>query len=265
MGTIVLDYAQPWDDQKRRVISMLEGAVLAAAGILLPIGCFATSSNRYLLEPNFQQGKWSDYLTLVPSVMASWPFAPLLFAATYAMAVLVIAPHRVVQSWLLRWALYSGTILAAQYTLIQAIAFAEPGALLSIGTIVVVGAAGIVTLLALGGLWIIPRLPRIKPAFWLPCAILMPPAAVVGWRITLPVIALGAMLVALVAPALALAVYLRVSYIVWKLAQQEPRAERRIGLRVPLVWLTTYGTAWVLAVINAIDLYNSLPKTPPDC
>jgi hypothetical protein len=31
------------------------------------------------------------------------------------------------------------------------------------------------------------------------------------------------------------------------------------------VWLTIYGGAWVLAVINAIDLYNSLPKTPPDC
>ncbi|MGA2442435.1 MAG: hypothetical protein ABSH08_15895 [Tepidisphaeraceae bacterium] len=265
MGTIVLDYAQPWDDQRRRVISWLEGAVLAGAGILLPLGCFAASLNRYPGGPDFQRGKWFDYLTLVPSVRASGPFAPLLFAATYAMAVLVIAPHRVVQSWLLRWALYSGTILAAQYTLIQAIAFAEPGALLSVGTIVAVGAAGIATLLALGGLWVIPRLPRIKPAYWLPCAILMPVAAVVGWRIALPVILLSAMLVAIVAPALTLAVYLRVSYIVWKLAQQEPRAGGRIGLRVPLAWLTTYGTAWVLAVIDAIDLYNSLPKTPPDC
>jgi hypothetical protein len=265
MGTIALGYAQPRDDQRRRVITWLEGAVLAVAGILLPIGCFAASLNRYPGGPDFQRGKWFDYLTLVPSVRASWPFAPLLFAASYAMAVLVIAPHRVAQSWLLRWALYSGAILAAQYTLIQAIAMVEPGALLSVGTIVAVGAGGIATLLALGGLCIVPRLPRIKPAYWLPCAILMLLGAVVGWRIALPVLLVSAILGAIVAPALTLAVYLRVSFIVWKLAQQEPRAGGRIGLRVPLVWLTTYGAAWAFAVINAIDLYNALPKTPPDC
>ena len=265
MGTIVLDYAKPLEDQQRRVISWLESAVLAALGILLPMGCFAASLNRYPGAPDYQRGQWCDYLTLVPSVRASWPFAPLLFAATFAMAVLVIAPHRVAQSWLLRWAIYSGAILAAQYTLIQAIAFAEPGALLSVGTIVAVGSAGIATLLGLGGLWLVPRLPRIKPAYLLPCAILMPIAAVVFWRVTLPVVLISMMLGAILAPALTLAAYLRVSFIVWKLAQQDPRAGGRIGLRVPLVWLTTYGAMWVLAVIEAIELYNSLPKTPPDC
>jgi len=180
MSTVVLDYAQAQNDQSRRVIGWLESAVLAAAGILLPFGCFLASLNRYPGGPDYQRGQWLDYLTLVPSVMASWPFAPLMFAATFAMAVLLIAPHRVAQSWLLRWAVYSGTILAAQYTLIQAIAVADPGALLSVGTIVAVVAAGIATLLALGGLWLVPRLPRIKPAYWLPCAILIPLAAVVG-------------------------------------------------------------------------------------
>ena len=265
MDTIVLDYAQPRDDPRRRVIGWLESAVLAVGGILLPMGCFLASLNRYPGAPDFQRGNWCDYLALVPSVMASWPFAPLMFAATYALAVLVIAPHRVAQSWLLRWALYSGAILSAQYTLIQAIAIAEPDALLSVGTIVAVGAGGTATVLALGALWMVPRLPRIKLAYWLPCAVLLPLVAIVEWRISLPIILLSAILGAVVAPALTLAAYLRVSFIVWKLAQQEPRAGGRIGLRVPLVWLTTYGAAWVLAFINAIDLYNSLPKTPPDC
>jgi hypothetical protein len=265
MGTIVLDYAQPRDDQRRRVISWLESAVLAVAGILLPMGCFAASLNRYPGGPDYQRGQWSDYLTLVPSVRASWPFAPLLFAATFAMAVLVIVPPRVAQSWLLRWALYSGAILSAQYTLIQAIAFAEPSSLLSIGTIVAVGSAGIATLLGLGGLWLVPRLPRIKPAYWLPCVILMALAAVIFWRIALPVILISLMMGAILAPALTLAAYLRVSFIVLKLARTEPCAGGHIGPRVPLVWLTTYGAMWVLAVIEAIDLYNSLPKTPPDC
>lgn len=263
MSTIKLDYAEVHDEE-RRVIGWLEGALLAMAGILLPIGCFALTFNRYFGGPVFQRGKWFDHLTLVPAVAASWPFAPLLFAATFALAVLIVAPHRVAQSWLLRWALYSGAILAAQYTLIQAIAMAEPGAPLSVGTLVAVGAGGIATLVALGGLWLVPRLPHIKPAYWLPCAILIPLAAVVGWRITLPVILIGGMLVAILAPALTLAVYLRVSFIVWKLAQREPPTGGR-ALRVPLVWLTTYGAVWVVAVMNAIDLYNSLPKTPPDC
>jgi hypothetical protein len=265
MSTIVLDYGQERDDQWRQVIGWLEGAVLAMAGILLPMACFAASLNRYFGGPEYQRAKWFDYLTLVPGVKASWPFAPLLFAATYAMAMFVITPRRLGQSWLLRWALYSGAILAAQYTLIQAIALIEPWALLSVGTLVAVVAAAIATLLALGGLWLVPRLPRIKPAYWLPCAILMPLAAVVCWRITLPAILISAMLVAIIAPALTLAAYLRVSFIVWKLSQQEPHAGRRIRLHVPVAWLTTYGTAWVLAFIEAIDLYNSLPKTPPDC
>jgi hypothetical protein len=264
MSTIVLNYAQPRDDQ-RRIISWLESAVLAAGGILLPMICFAASIKRYPGAPDYQRGEWLDCLTLVPSVLASWPFAPLLFASTFALAVLVIAPHRVARSWLLRSALYSGAILAAQYTLIQAIAIAEPVAPLSVATVIAVGATGIATLLALGGLWIVARLPSIKPVIWVPCAILIPLASIAAWRITLPFILISAMLFAIVAPALTLAVYLRVSFIVWKLAQQEPRTSGRIGLRVPLVWLATYGTAWVLAFINAIELYNSLPKKPPDC
>lgn len=265
MDTILLDYARLRDDQSRRVIGWLEAAVLAGAGILLPMMCFAASVNRYPGGPDYQRGYWFDGLTLVPSVGASWPFAPLLFAAAFAMAVAVIAPHRAAQSWLLRGALCSGTILSAQYTLIQAIAFAEPAAPLSVGTIVAALAAGIATLLALGALWTVPRLPRIKTAYWLPCAILMLLAAVVEWRIALPVLLVTMMFGAIVAPALTLAAYLRVSFLVWKLAQQEPHAGGRMGFRVPLVWLTTYGAAWVLAFINAIELYHSLPKTPPDC
>jgi len=264
MSTIVLNYAEP-DDQRRRVIGWLEGAVLAVAGILLPIGCFAASLNRYPGGPAYQRGEWFDCLTMLPSARASWPFAPLLFAATGAMAVLVIAPHRVAQSWLLRFTLYSGAVLSAQYTLIQAIAIAEPIALLSLGTIVAVGASAIATVLALGGLSIVPRVPSIKPAYWVPCVIVVALAAAVGWRVTLPAILISAMLFAAIAPALTLAAYLRVSFIVWKLARQGPGAGGRIRLRVPLAWLATYGTAWVLAFINAIDLYNSLPKTPPDC
>jgi hypothetical protein len=277
MSTIVLDYAQSRDGQ-RRLITWLESAVLAGAGIFLPMLCFAASLNRYPGGPEYQRGEWLDHLTMIPSVRASWPFAPLLFAAAFAMAVLVIAPHRLAKSWLLRWALYSGSILAAQYTLIQAIAITEPAAPLSIGTLFAVSAAGIATLLALGALSLIPRLPRIKPTYWIPCTILLPLAAVVTWRITLPIILVSAIFGAIVAPALTLAAYLRVSFIIWKLTQQQPQEGKQEShpteqesrapgraLRVPLIWLATYSAAWILAFIDAIDLYNSLPKKPPDC
>jgi hypothetical protein len=265
MSTIALDYLRPGDDQSRRVIGWRESVVLAGAGILLPMVCFAASLNRYLGAPDFQRGEWSDYLTLMPSVMASWPFAPLLFAATFAMAVLVIAPHRVVHSRVLRWALYSGVILAAQYTLIQAIAIAEPSGLLSWGTLAAISGVAIATVLMLGGLWLVPRVPRIKLVYCLPSVVVVFIAAAVGWRIALPIVLVSAILIAAVAPAITLAAYLRFSYIVWKLAGEEPRADRRILLGVPLAWLATYGIAWGVAFINAIELYNSLPKTPPDC
>ena len=100
----------------------------------------------------------------------------------------------------------------------------EPRAPLSVGTLVAVGATAIATLLALAALWTVPLLPRIKPAYWVPCAILLLVVAVVCWRITLPVILLISILCAIVAPALTLAAYLRVSRIAWKLAQKEPHA-----------------------------------------
>jgi hypothetical protein len=265
MGTIALAYAPPQDHQSRRLITWLESAILAFAGILIPMLCFAASLNLYPGGPVYQRGRWLDYLTLLPSVRSSYPFAPLLFAATFAMAVLVIAPHRVAQSWLLRWALFSGAILSAQYTLIQALAIVDPDKLLSFGTFIAVAAAAIATLFALGILWLIPHFPRIKLRYFLPATILIPLAAILFWRITLPFILISAMLTAMIAPAITLAAYLRVSFIVWKLSQQEPRSAQRPRFRVPLVWLATYAAAWALAFINAIDLYNSLPKIPPDC
>ena len=119
----------------------------------------------------------------------------------------------------------------------------------------------------------VPRLPGVKPAYWVPCTILMFLAAVIGWRIALPFVLVSGLLLSIVAPALTLAVYLRASFIVWKLAEEGPRAGGgaywrtfgRRGLGVPLAWLTTYGMAWVIALINTIDLYNALPKKPPDC
>jgi hypothetical protein len=58
---------------------------------------------------------------------------------------------------------------------------------------------------------------------------------------------------------------LRISYILRKLAPKHPRAALPVRLGVPLAWLGTYGIAWMVAFSEAIELYNSLPKTPPDC
>ncbi len=264
MGTIVLDYEQARDEH-RRIIGWLEGGVLAGAGILLPMLCFAASLQRYPGAPDYQRGEWLDYLILVPSVPASWPFAPLLFAAACAMAVAVVAPHRVAQSRLLRGALYSGAILSAQYTFIQAMAVVEPRAMLSIGTVVAVIISAIATSLALGVLWLLARVPRIKPVYGLVVLILIPVAVVAGRQIAIAVVLLGAMLVALIAPALTLAVFLRTSFIIGKLAQQEPHEKAGTKLGVPIAWLLTYGTMCAIAFMNAVELYNSLPKTPPDC
>ena len=52
----VLDYAVPRDDPGRRVISWLESAVLAGAGILLPMLCFASSIRRYPAGRSFSGG-----------------------------------------------------------------------------------------------------------------------------------------------------------------------------------------------------------------
>jgi hypothetical protein len=266
MSNLILNYAQPQQDQNRPILTRAERVVLALVGIFLPMLCFAASLNHYPGAPDYQAGRWFDYLALIPSPQASWPFAPFMFAPTFALAILVIAPGRAASSWLLRFALYSGSILSAQFTLIQAIAFSEPAAPLSLATIIGLGIAAVITLLALGALWLIRRLPHIKLAYWLPCVLLIPPAAVMEFHIALPIVLLTMLITALVAPALTLAAYLRISYLLWKLAPQpQSSAPQGKNLRIPLIWLITYASAWLLAFLNAIELYNSLPKTPPDC
>jgi len=267
MSTLVLDYAPPAPSPSRRIIPWTETVVLGGAGIALPMLCFAVSMNRYMGAPQWQRGFLTDHLTLVASGRAGWPFAPLLFAAIFSMGIALISPSRAARSWLLRYSIYSGVILSAQYTLIQMMAIVEPASWFGWGMAGVVAAAVIATGLSAGGIWLSRHFGSIKSNVWLPLVILAIIAAVVFWRLALPMVIFSVMAVAIGAPALSLAAYLRAAILVRRLAhgESQPAAHHRLRLLIGLLWLATYGIAWTIAMMNAVDLYRALPTKPPDC
>jgi hypothetical protein len=263
MSTAVLEYALPAPTRLRRAIGLCESLVLAGAAIGLPLLCLALSARRYPGAPEFQRGHWNDYLTLLPSGRAVWPFVPLLFAAMFAMGVTLIRPERTARSWVLRYAVYSGVVLSAQFTLIQMIALFDPSAWMTWEMLGAVVATIITTALAAGMIWATKFLGYIKPVVWVPSLIFLAIAAVLFHQQAIMVVLLTAMAIALIAPALTLAAYLRAANLVRKLAREQSTPQRRVF--IGFVWLATYGLAWILAMINAIELYRSLPIKPPDC
>jgi len=267
MSTLILNYAPPTPTQPRRILPRMEAVVLSAAGIALPLLCFAASARRYPGAPEYQTGRYFDYLLLVPSLRASWPFAPLLFAAVFALAIALISPTRVARSWLLRYAIYSGAVLSLQYTVIQMIALFEPTSWLTWSMFGALTASLAATAFSVTILWLTRYLTHLKPYIWIPTLSLLLILSILLWPHSLIALIFPLMATALIAPALTLAAYLRVALLVTKLSPANSNTLIKPHRRAPITcaWLATYSMSWALAMMNAIELYHSLPTKPPDC
>lgn len=228
---------------------------------VLPMICFSFIR---LFEPDWQSGRLSDYVALFLSPEASWVFFPLIAFSSIALICLLANPERYPGIFVIRLGVYTGAVLALQYTLLVLALFPELDVLkvlipIWVSPLVAIPAyrflvkrlrsrtvnAILIGLVALLYLWAV--VPSLDLRGW--GALLDPPYFLAG------IAAAGAPFWSLLIMG-ALAVHLLQYY--------ETGLTLRRGLGL-LAWLSGFVLVWRIAVLRTLELYADLPTSPPDC
>ena len=232
---------------------------------VLPVFCFIAIN---IMKPEYQSGKFTDYVSLFLTIEASWIFLPLIAYSSISLLLLFISPERFAGSFLIRLGIYTGTLLAFQYMLLTFLALLE-----TFYIILVVWIASLVIvpiykfLIKLLGvrlvLLVFVALPvlayyslfliaRISPEINIPF---------IGTEFIFPLFFLAAFLL-VCAPFWSFLIMAQTSYRLIKNYETGLTLLRSTGL---FVWLGGFTGAWSFAVLKTLELYAALPPQPPDC
>jgi hypothetical protein len=237
-----------------RQVPILEAILHVGFGIVLPPICFAMAFGGYpALDRPWKSGELRMYAGLIPRGSCAWPFYPLLLYSMASLVIAVIAPTRAFASFPVRLGVYSGAILALQFSIIQLICLqGAPGLLgVFIGVPILMGFYE-------GLRWILRRFARELRLIYLSGVLLLFGAAALlsisgQWRLLF----IPGMFCLVFAPMLALATYLTISRLVWSNAEGGSR------VWLWLMWTGSYGVAWWLSIAAVLDEYSRLPKAAP--
>lgn len=210
------------------------------------------------LEPEWQSGKLQDYLALLLQPEASVFFIILLVYSVVCYWLLLIDPERYSSSFAIRFGIYTGVLLALQYSIILYIYLSDDKYAFTIFL-----------------LWLFPlyftmieqwaahkwgkaraRLVLIILVF-VASAIL----AVINREEFYPAF-LVLVLVVMAAPFWSLLIALQAA--IWLAKNHETTLTFPRGLGIT-AWLAAYAVAWRYDILKMYELYAKLPTEPPDC
>jgi hypothetical protein len=261
MDSPVLDYRsppQPGEESAIPPAPMLAWSRVACAlgAIALPLFCIVVAANGgYLHAPEYQSTPvWQAYVQMVPVPEVGWPFYPLMGYAMLCAGAMVAAPRVAPRSFVVRFGLLSGIIIAVQFGVIYVLGSGvQPMAMFLAG--------GIVGLLIASAL-----LRLIPPHYRTPVALLvltLPLAVLVSWFGLRRVMAFYFWLL-VAAPAVTAFSYLTLLEVAMRSpARVAPSGRTRVVL--PLAWLAGWAAAWKGSMMLAAAKYATLPPTQPSC
>ncbi len=204
------------------------------------------------LKPEWQSGKLSDYIALFLMPEASLVFFFLLGYSVICYLFLLIAPVRFSQIFLIRFGIYTGTLLALQYSILSVPVLLNTG----------IGAVFLVV-------WIfplvVPVIHRWAVARWTAATItnilfvLIAVALVGGIWIGGGIFFLLAALT-MATPFWSFLIALRAT--LWLLKNYETSLTLPRGLELA-AWLAAYAFAWRFDILKMYELYAALPTQPP--
>jgi len=209
-----------------------------------------------LLKPEWQNGELSSYIILLLFPQASLLFFPLLAYSIICYLLLLFAPHRFSTSVIVRGGIYTGVLLALQYSIVVLIYALDD-------FIYIVIPIWIFSLLYLPIYrWAVSKWSADKVNSVL--FILVLGLLVIGtliMRQSMPVLIL--VFLTMAAPFWALLLALRASIWLYKNYETKFTLSRGLGLTA---WLATYIAAWRFDILKMYELYAALPpQPPPDC
>jgi len=238
--------------------SRWERVLYALIVVVLPIVCFSLSD---VAKPEWQSGNFSDYATLMLLPQVAWFFFPFLIYSAICLLLLLIAPQRFALHFVIRFGVYTGMVLAAQYVVLVT----------GMGASYIFVSAAILIL----SKWFYGK---VKPEWrggyvvmWLVLIIIIglfiyhPNLQIESLKSFLTSAPLGALLVILeTSPILCFAVMAVTSVKLFKIYEIRPPVLLwpAAGL---IAWLAAYAFAWRFSILQAIEIYHSLPTSPPDC
>ena len=236
--------------------------------VVLPVGCFIASP---VLRPEWQNGQFSAYVTLLLDPQAALGFFPFLIYADVCLLLLLVAPERFAPRFWVRFGIYSGVLLALQYLLLVALGLGIGAA---IAEAVFFGLFGfqhwLKTKFKRRGVqffWLLIGLAWMGLSFWrgldwntLSFSDLL--RSLGNSLVSLPLYTLAAIL--FVTPGCCLLIFASTAL---KLIKSHEThlflpLSRSLGW---LAWLAGLTAAWRFSILKMFEIYASLPPTPPDC
>lgn len=221
--------------------------------ILPAISFWATD----LLKPEWQNGEFSSYVILLLFPQASLGFILLLAYSVICYLCLMFAPERFAQRFVIRVGIYTGILLALQYSVVVLVYSFN-----SFAYIIV-----LIWLLP----FVLPLLYRWVVSKWTAdtvnraLLIFVVISLLIGLVITQGggLLFLGVIGLAMAAPFWSFLLALRAGVWLYKNHESKLTLYRGLGL---IAWLGTYAIAWRYDIMKMFELYAALPpQPPPDC
>lgn len=210
-----------------------------------------------LLEPEWQDGKFSSYIELFLLPKASVWFFPLLAYAVLSYILLLWDTERYASSFIIRLGIYTGTALALQYSIL---------------TILALGSDSIVlVMLAFLSPLILSRIYRWSTAKW---EVALVRRLLIGFVIVASIASMIlaqnplapfffiTMILGVSAPFWSFLIALQAARWLWKHHETRLTLPRGLGI---LAWLLAYTFALRFNILKMFELYNALPTEPPNC
>jgi hypothetical protein len=218
--------------------------------VILPVFAFWGIQ---LDKPQWQSENLTDYIKLLLLPEASLIFFPLLGYSIISYILILISPSRYASSFLIRTGIYSGVVLALQYSALTFLALGTPFMLI---------VAGISPLLFfrfypwMNKNWNLKLLGIFIIILFIGWYIV---AAIRSQAVLIPLF-LVAVLLAIVSPFWCFLLSLRASIWLYRNFETRFTVLRAFG---SAAWITTFVAAWRFDILKMTELYAALPTQPP--
>jgi hypothetical protein len=228
--------------------------------VVMPILAFWATD---LFKPEWQTGKFSHYLILLLFPEASLLFFLMLAYSIVCYCLLLIDSVRYSQLFFVRLGIYTGVLLALQYTVLSGLFFFSDS-------------SNLWSILYLPGLWVLPiLLPGIYRFLvnkWGGKTVHTVSGTVVAVTLLISALLLRSTLFPIVfvlagmtvaAPFWCFLIMLRAAIWLFKKYELKLTTPRSLGLAT---WIAGYAAAWRFDILKMYELYAALPpQPPPDC
>jgi hypothetical protein len=226
---------------------------------ILPIASFVIYS-AWLIGPDWQSGRLSDYTGIMLNGEVSWFFYPFLIYAIISYALLLYSFPRFSHYSVIRFGIYSGTVLSLQYTILLFVPFPDDGDVTSILFVFFIPLFfAMIYLKSIEKIGV--KRTNILTALLLLILIILLFNAMEGLSLLMGVL----VLIFLSGPFWNLILFSQATISLLRFYKLSQTYNFKQGLGA-LLWLSAYIAAWRFAVLKTLDIYAALPTSPPpDC